>query len=94
MTALSATQSASNVGAAATYGGGAASVGIQVAEKYEVGGFLYWVDHNSLIITIGIMFLGVIIQGASAIFASILRYRSHKKAPQASTDDTQEAGED
>jgi hypothetical protein len=78
MSTLSATESVSNVGAAATYGGGAVSAGIQVAEKYEIGGFLYWVDHNSLIITIGIMLAGVLIQGASAIFASIIRYRSAK----------------
>ena len=78
MSALSATQSASNIGAATTYGGAATSAAIQVAEKYEVGGFLYWVDHNSLVITIGIAFVGVIIQGASAIFASVLRYRAAK----------------
>lgn len=79
MSALSAAQSVSNVGAATTYGGAATSATIVVSAKYQEGGFLYWVDSNALVISIGIAFTGLIIQFASSVFVWILKSRAAKR---------------
>lgn len=78
MTLLSAAQNVNQAAPVATYGGAATSASIIVAEKYQEGGFFYWVDSNALVISIGIAFTGLVIQFSSTIFILILKSRSAK----------------
>ena len=81
MTALSAAQSVNQAAPVATYGGAGTAAVIQASAKYQEGGFLYWVDSNALVISIGIAFTGLIIQFASTVFVWILKSRAAKRKP-------------